>query len=185
MACPAGALPARGEHAAAFVVIQPHANMMQRRLPQACNLSPSGCSGRHVLVRREAARRSQLFFQYGLQQRCAPSGAFSQRGPNFSNLSQSLFQWREASRDQEAIAALARAAEEADIPATTLVGASAKQLFETAVHSLDTFEPRTPASVDDEQVFDSLEEQREGVALQSAVSKANYEVRGAAAARDW
>lgn len=87
----------------------------------------------------------------------------------------SLWQRSEPVKDPaEAIAAYAGERESA----TSLVGASAKQLFETAVHSLDTFEPRAPASFDEEHVFDSFDDGKDGAqaGTQAVVSKANYEV---------
>jgi hypothetical protein len=63
-----------------------------------------------------------------------------------------------------------------------LVGASAKQLLQTAVHSLDMFEPRESYTLEslqtiDEQGMDSLEEMGQTGTLATAhIVKANYEV---------
>eukprot|EP00879_Flechtneria_rotunda_P025525 GHRR01027126.1.p1 GENE.GHRR01027126.1~~GHRR01027126.1.p1 ORF type:complete len:365 (+),score=105.54 GHRR01027126.1:246-1340(+) len=58
----------------------------------------------------------------------------------------------------------------------SLVGASAKQLLQTAVHSLDLFEPKDLSSVEDEGI-DSLDEVGpSGTPATAHIVKANYEV---------
>eukprot|EP00878_Enallax_costatus_P009886 GHUV01010323.1.p1 GENE.GHUV01010323.1~~GHUV01010323.1.p1 ORF type:complete len:671 (+),score=155.93 GHUV01010323.1:200-2212(+) len=60
----------------------------------------------------------------------------------------------------------------------SLVGASAKQLLQTAVHSLDMFEPRDTSSVEEESLgMDSMEEfSPHGTPATAHIVKANYEV---------
>ena len=58
-------------------------------------------------------------------------------------------------------------------------GASAKQLLQTAVHSLDMFEPRDSGSFE-EEAMESFEEAglHTGTLATAHIVKANYEVRG-------
>lgn len=61
-----------------------------------------------------------------------------------------------------------------------LVGASAKQLLQTAVHSLDLFEPRESSSIESihtlDDGLDSFEESHTGALATAHIVKANYEV---------
>lgn len=118
-----------------------------------------------------------LVFYYGLQ-RDRQLHAFQQRPSNFQYLAQNIVQlpqqFREPSETVSAFTAL-------PIPTSTpeptaLVGQVAKQLLQTAVHSLDVLEAKETVSADEEG-YES-EESRVDVsgAPQLPYSKANYEV---------
>lgn len=87
--------------------------------------------------------------------------------------------WSNPNRADQASRAADHNVASVDSPGpASLVGASAKQLLQTAVHSLDMFEPRESASLEEETLgVDSMEEfNPHGTLATAHIVKANYEV---------
>lgn len=136
-----------------------------------CGLRPR--NGPSLLVQHPLAIAPSL------ARRCVARG-IGQRSysPTWEQNWLSRFKQSKSAADQTSRASKRNVASVDSPGPASIVGASAKQLLQTAVHSLDMFEPKDTSSVEEESLaMESMEEfSPHGTPATAHIVKANYEV---------